>query len=320
MTNSPALSYETMIAAIEKENEIPGSWLTNILASNPHATRSVELVNALNNRSIPLDDYQVNLIIAASTNHYTPLQVAESMLSYYRFQEVEARANFANYISENSVTFDASEYINSLDEALAFGDLIQKANLMLETDNIINALDLMHNAPQQHKLSTREIEVLNDVQTIIRLEHDILTLQNGQLTEQQLQLLENYWLNDPYGAGPEALRVLISLIGYNPRFIDLNDDYSLRSTHVQKTEKPTQFNIFPNPATDYILFRRTGSELQKAQLRIYSIDGREVLSESIQPGQTEKSIWINDLQAGEYLITLQLGESDLLQRGTFIKL
>jgi hypothetical protein len=320
MQNSPELSYEVMIAAIEKENEIPTSWLTNILASNPHATRSVDLVSALNNRSIPLDEYQVNLIVAASANHYTPLQVAETLLSYYRYQEVEARANFANCIAQNSSAFETSDFTNLYNEEQSIGERVQKANLLLEVGDITGALDLLYEAPLHHKLNSEELQILEDVQDIIRLEHDILTVQNGELTTEQQQLLEGYWLNDPYGAGPEALRILLSLTAYTPHFIDLNEDYALRSAQVQKADKTLEWNTWPNPATEYILIRRNGSELPKGIIQVFGIDGREVLSESIQNGQLEKTIWIESLPAGEYLLTVRLDDKTLVERKTFIKL
>ena len=55
LSKSPALSDEVMIAAIEKEYALPASLLTIILAANPSAAKSAEVLKALESRENPLD-------------------------------------------------------------------------------------------------------------------------------------------------------------------------------------------------------------------------------------------------------------------------
>jgi hypothetical protein len=55
---SPALSEEVMIAAIEKEYDLPASLLTLILSANPTAAKSAAIWEAIDMRNIPLDAFQ----------------------------------------------------------------------------------------------------------------------------------------------------------------------------------------------------------------------------------------------------------------------
>lgn len=76
-----------------------------------------------------------------------------------------------------------------------------------------------------------------------------------------------------------------------------------------------EINVYPNPANSVVNITTTQS-ISNAQLVIIDMNGREISSQTVNGNQF--SVDVNELKAGNYLITLQEGNK-ILGRKTFIK-
>jgi len=73
-------------------------------------------------------------------------------------------------------------------------------------------------------------------------------------------------------------------------------------TSVVKTFSSENFSVWPNPSSNMIFIENKGSQLTGSTCKIYSVDGKTVLTQKIS-GKTEE-IGISQLKSGIYLIAL----------------
>jgi hypothetical protein len=77
----------------------------------------------------------------------------------------------------------------------------------------------------------------------------------------------------------------------------------------------TEMSIFPNPTTDYLTFE-TGNQGSNRILRIFDLNGREVMTEQFD--NQKITVNVSSLPQGHYSYVLQK-KNDLLNSGSFIK-
>ncbi len=320
MQQQGKLSDEVMIAAIQLESELPASWLTNVLATNPHATASVAVMDALQNRYNPLDEYQMMLIREGSTNTMTPLQVAKRLMGHYRYEEVTGRSTYLQELNSSGDVLTETEILTMYHADEFLGDRLQAASLLRSMGQFESAQSLLNSASQALPLSAEEEADITTAASIYEIEHIAISQQESLLTPTQLAWLEDIWLNDPYNMGPLALQVLMSLAGYEPEWTDYEVPAELRSMQgMLVSQKQSAFTAYPNPVSDFINIKRSGTTEEVVMLEIQSVDARIVGTDKFNTTQSEISFLTNQLAEGAYVILLKNEQGKLLERIQFIK-
>jgi hypothetical protein len=89
---------------------------------------------------------------------------------------------------------------------------------------------------------------------------------------------------------------------------------------VSEQVSPTfTFSLYPNPATENITMNYSLEESAKVQYVIYDLTGKKVQTESATrfPGAQQQRIDVNALQAGTYLLSVNVDGSLITKR--FVK-
>ena len=73
-------------------------------------------------------------------------------------------------------------------------------------------------------------------------------------------------------------------------------------------EQNFDFNIFPNPANQEVTIALASSGLDKANIVLLDLLGREVKHWELQRGEVEKSLSLQDIPSGLHLIRVSQGE------------
>ncbi len=107
---------------------------------------------------------------------------------------------------------------------------------------------------------------------------------------------------------PQSAMEIISL---------LETKYGLVSSNTSEMDHQEEFAVYPNPSTDYINIKTSNNSNIK-NVKIYSITGHEIWSESKKSSTLDISIDVNDFQNGVYLISVEFKSGDRFSR-TFIK-
>lgn len=87
----------------------------------------------------------------------------------------------------------------------------------------------------------------------------------------------------------------------------------------EQENSPFTFSFYPNPSTENITMNYSLEESAKIQYVIYDLTGKKVQTESATrfPGAQQQSIDVNSLQAGTYLLSLNLNGNVITKR--FVK-
>ena len=87
----------------------------------------------------------------------------------------------------------------------------------------------------------------------------------------------------------------------------------------EQENSPFTFSFYPNPTTENITVNYSLEESAKVQYVIYDLTGKKVQNESATrfPGEQQQSIDVNSLQAGTYLLSLNVNGSVITKR--FVK-
>jgi hypothetical protein len=317
---SPQLSTEVMIAAIEKEFEIPTSWLTVILASNPHATQSAEILAALEARQIPLDAFQMDLIVNARTNQLTPYQLCQKMLGHYRYQLSDARQSYLQYVGSEVSGISSMDIAALFDETEVYSELLQKASEIRTAGDFDGARTMMLNAVNYHKLTQEEIDAIGTTVAIWDIEKAALTEQGGVLTEAQLSQLEHFWIDDPCLSGPQALQVLMALSNYIPAYMGCYALEERNATFSSNNTIPQNLNVYPNPATDFVVCKLEVPVDYDAYIELIDISGKLIHKISLYKGQQEITITTAKISVGEYILKMTDKDGNTISQSKFVKL
>ncbi|HLP13668.1 MAG TPA: T9SS type A sorting domain-containing protein [Flavobacteriales bacterium] len=119
----------------------------------------------------------------------------------------------------------------------------------------------------------------------------------GTTTNRQLKP----WL-DPLNTGVTSLagRENICVIG--------EEEYAIENL----------FNMYPNPVRDMLVIESTGFNESVHNLFIYDQLGKLVISESINPGMSKKSVLVTNLEEGVYSVVISNGQRSFTRK--FVKL
>ncbi len=317
---SPQLSTEVMIVAIEKEFEIPASWLTVILASNPHATQSAEILAALEARQIPLDVFQLDLIVNARSHQLTPYQLCQKMLGHYRYQLSDARQSYLQYVGSEVSGVNSTDIAGLFDETEVYSELLQKASEIRTAGDFDGARSMMLDAVNYHKLTQEEIDAIGTTVAIWDIENAAITEQGGVLTEAQISQLEHFWTDDPCLSGPQARQVLMALSNYMPSQVECYAMEERNARFSANNNVLQNLNVYPNPATDFVVCKLEVPVDYDAYIELIDINGKLISKVSLYKGQREVTITTAKISLGEYILKMTDQDGNTISQSKFMKL
>ncbi|MFN0032517.1 MAG: T9SS type A sorting domain-containing protein, partial [Flavobacteriales bacterium] len=247
MNESPALSEEVMLATIERQFQLPQVLLTQLLASNPTAAKSVEIQKALDNQSTPLSEYQreqidIGLTIISVKEHY---EANISALQAQRDQSIHSLMDAIDEDPEHPNPIGAK--LALLSNPLFLTDVYLKSELLMANGQYANAVALLENADSYCKLTRADVEEIFHLVYLATLEENLPEL----LSNSQENMLETIrTTSGPWAsAWAESIMVRFGLKEiYSPIYTPDDVPPHLRSSKVSKSDVAEAITCYPNPA------------------------------------------------------------------------
>jgi Secretion system C-terminal sorting domain len=292
---SPALSEEVMIAAIQKEYELPKALLTHILASNPQAAKNAKVQDALDLRTNPLSEYQRNQINTGRL-WLSEVELLEADIVGVNTQ-IEKEI-FKYFVSNAPV----ADYLNALDDE-NYNENLLKAAVLAESGMLDEARILLEKAASK-KESFIDPNSISTCLQIMAINYD---LRHGQLpmsgnNEQQLLAI---WENNTNGMGAFAHTLLETFAGYAP---EENASGELRveeaQSEVSAAGNGLDVMLWPVPASEFINVKFDTQNNSAAKMVVYNYNGQSVLEHNLNQGQVESVLDISTFSAGFYTLTI----------------
>jgi len=323
---SPNLSEEVMLEAINKEYDIPASLLTLILQSNPHAAKSSKVQKELDERTMPLEEYQREMI-----NEGLELVSFKEQLEASKSHH-EGKVNFLlnqiiHDILSDSTEVDKIAAIESAIDGYAAPDhyyLI--VDLYLNAGKLSEAQAKLNQVGADFELDPRRDAEYADYLEVYGVLFDKISNGINILTQTEMDLLVEIAYKKSTLAAGLALSVLYEYADYSFLEVLVEPDLQLQgqgksnnsanSGRIQKDFKERSINLFPNP-TRGIVFIKCPIETGGYSAEIYNVTGSIVKKQTID--HRTKSIDMRDVANGTYLIVIRDEKNDQVGKWNIIK-
>lgn len=312
MLESPYLSDQTLIAAINNTDLLPDLLLKLILIANPQCTRSDEVLLAIEEREPQLPEYMIDEIMLGE-DLPSPLEALEATVSYH----VHERQNTLNRI----ITIYLNDTVNSYarDSLLALFDRDEYLNAKYAKafihlyENDFEALDIMMSDIEAmldgEDYQQQQYQEHLDFIEIARIMHED-SLSYEDLTTSQIDLLYNLAENGMFFPAAYARSLLIC---YDPEF-EYEEPIALPVVETYRKKGPVHFvpntagcsfKVYPNPALDYVILDfKMQKEDVTAVVHITNNKGQLVNRIHLEEPVGQLMVGCRELTSGLYHFTL----------------
>jgi uncharacterized repeat protein (TIGR01451 family) len=126
-------------------------------------------------------------------------------------------------------------------------------------------------------------------------------------------------LDQYYNMADDITGVTAGLVYYRLRQLDIDGKISLSKVVSVRLKKNSDFTISPNPFSSYVNINIDWTKNENTLIKIFSMSGREMLSENIQMNKGINYIQLNELSSfpsGNYLIQFNSSEGRIFKKVT----
>jgi uncharacterized protein YfkK (UPF0435 family) len=309
---SPNLSEALLIEAIRKEYDLPPALLTSILQSNPIAAKSDKIQKEIDNRMMPLADYQKEMI-AEGMNWISEMEAIQSEIASLRSQRSTILRN------ELLLQWDPEEInYEAISAILALGAFPEDRIMHIAS---LQALD---QTQEQENLSSTllsdfsfEATDANDIaywQQLLAIADEAITLGTFNYSSFCEEVLDQD-LSLSSGLAQTLLVENEDLWIQEPIFTV--DEVEIRSSHSPQIEEEL-FKLSPNPNRDYTLLRALSSNAFD-RLEVVNSIGEVIFNEDYTSAQMEILCDVSPWKPGVYFFRVFTVEG-IIHELKFVKL
>jgi len=315
MATSPYLSDSVVESAILKEDVLPNALLRDIMVANAHSSKSELLMNTLDTRWDPMPDYMKAQILQGRSL-VSLKEETESRLGAFRLDKARALYGLSRLFIYDTLnpTTAVDSLIDLLSTEYTLSAQYQWAMLELGKGEYTQGSSVLSNIPTQIALTSQEltqhqqmVDYYNWLTSVKQSQGNILNP-----SASQRQQLWNMAMADSSKAGVYARNLLVALgdTTYHEPII-LPDLY--KSTLAQASyedllnvQGPSLLNIFPNPASGYVILEYKLETEMPATISIHDMKGVRIKSVNTSGQQNQLTVITRDWLPGVYLVGLHV--------------
>jgi hypothetical protein len=319
MGKSPNLSEEVLIEIINKEASIPNVLVKQILASNPQAAKNIEVMDRVENKLIPFDEYQKAEIMEGLEWVSTKERLESEMTSLLYNREI-ALQRIAEEIMLNESIEDKSEaYLLYLNTNEFRNDAIKMAEVLIGNGDIGGAVETISGIISSFDMKADAESELVDWLAVLEIQSYLESTGSTSLTYTDYSSLENYFLNSGSIPATYAYNLLLkySDFEYEEPIYEYAVDANIRNEQIS-ANTAALFTLLPNPFGSFIVIDSRYSGV--AEIEIVDLTGRIVLEENLRDSEFQKIIDLAFLSPGTYILSIQSLSQQLLFSSPIIKL
>ncbi len=300
-----------MIEAINKEYTLPASLLTLILNSNPHAAKSSRIQEKLDERAVPLADYQ-RAMIDEGLQLVSYKEGLEARESYYK-----TRYNFllnqiifeifadTTRLDKISAIISAIDGYETVDHYYLIIDLYLKAGKITEAQNWLNAIGTDFN------LDPRRDAEYADFIAVYGILFDHAATGDTTLTQNEQNTLNTIAYKHSTLAASIAK---VTLFGYTGiLFLEVLVKPEFGGTpksmnHPSKAPEIKECKVYPNPTAGVLLIE-IPDDYVEVQAIVRNESGKVIRNEVLSSGMA--TLNLRALASGSYTLYLHSEVGDL---------
>ncbi len=317
LIESPFLSDTVMESTIAKESVYPNAMVRDVLVANPQSAKTAKVLNALDNRFVPMPDYMMDQIMLGQ-NIIGAKELLEQSKTRHVITKTKSINKLIKYYMEDTLGVAPQDSLLSiLNNENNTSAYYKRAFIYLENNDSLNTLNVLNSIPINFNLSNRENTIhnlyCNLFDVLIPMHSDTIGIDS--IRETQLLDIEQY---DHLIPGIYARNTLLNngSIYYNEPIYLPNSLKGFEFSENKRTEQntnATHIKVFPNPAVNYFIIEYNLEEIiGKAMIRFCDKNGKTINSYLLNDKQNQKIFDIGQLSSGMYFIQLFFND-DLIE-------
>jgi len=324
---SPYLSDTVMVSAVEKEDVLPNSIVTEVLTANPQSAKSYKVLNKLNARENPPNDNQMAQIHANDTI-LGAKELTEASLSGFRGKAAQNVYDLVRLYMNDTTGYNKTDsIISTLDYLNNPSSYYIKAFLYLAEADSVNVVNTLADVETDFELSQKQEDEHGYFKDYFNL---LLTQQSRNksytdLDSSQMVTLTNIFDNAKGKVQGYARNLLRAATGADypvvivfPQNGNKSKEIIIRYSSLNELGN-AYFKVYPNPAKEYISIEYNFDfAITHPQFEIITLQGINVFSFITHNRRGVYNIDLRDWKPGTYLINLS-SNGKTLQSEKFIK-
>jgi len=324
MNQAPFISDTVLKTAIYKEDVLINAMIRDVLVANPQSAKSNDIMNAIDERFDPMPQWMKDQVLEG-VNVLSAKEAIEAELSSWKQIRSEHFNNLYQFFRKDTLdpaTLDSLELLLVNDPYV--DSKYRLAFYYYQKQDYNNMNTVLGNIPSAFELSNMQQAIHQDYLTLFII---LEQLSGNELLVDTVQAvqLETLIERDDYFPGAYARDILLAA-----GFIDYEEPIiipeAFKSSEVVENEtfnsfdKPEILNVFPNPASDYIVIDYNAEGHNGiVLLSIIDLNGKPVFAEVQNMQRNQKVISTQDWNSGIYLVTVSVNGSTIKSRKLTIK-
>ena len=320
LSESPYLSDTVMKTSITKDEVLDNAMIRDVLVANPQSAKSDQIINMLEDRTVPMPDYMMAQILEGEDT-ISSKEILESKRAYWEGEKAKEYQRLLRHYKGDSINPPTEDslawlfaYRNSPGAYYDWATWHHKHRRFNQQDSILNLIPSMFSLTYSQQSTHQAYFDLFEINSQLMVDSSIVF----NVDSLKQIVLQNIVLNNNDFPGAYARNILIAAgkITYQEPII--LPDTSLKSKKRDRyrgVKLPFEINIlkvYPNPAHDYFVVEyHWESAPNYGFIHMYDIAGKEVGSFSITGKQNQVIIPTKKLQSGVYLLILEINGKKL---------
>ena len=308
LNKTPYLSDTVISNAIDKEDVLNNTMIYEVMTSNPKSARSQKLIEKLDERQNPMPGYLKAGIINASAIT-TERDSLEGLLAMHNRERQDA---FNRIMIKYYGLLEDPDYLDSISEILHSYRIEEQYQevLLKYSQNNNEYISVYNNIPIQFQLTSSQMNNYESLGDFIDLlsDYDI----NTEFTNPDSLFVADLELFAENHSGWTKLRSMNMLRKVNetaycePYLYDnIQKNKELSFEWNSTVESSTKLHFYPNPAETYLNIDYLSTEkVDDVYICISTMDGKMILTKSLQSSPLSTIIDLRYFSQGVYLITL----------------
>ena len=320
IAESPYLSDTVMKTSITKEEVLDNTMIRDVLVANPQSAKSDDIINMLENRTVPMPDYMMAQILAGADT-VGAKEILEAQETWWNSEATQSYIRLLNYFKGDSVTpanEDSLNWLFSYHNTLA--SHYDKATWLNAKGDHNQAMNTLASIPGLFTLTPSQIEAHNAFTNFTELYKQIHSDTTGlfSIDSTAASTLQTIVLTNTGVPSAFSRNVLIAngLINYQEPIIlpdtNLKSGYKQKFKGVQELVEASFITVFPNPANDYFVVKFKLEQLfEPGLLNLYDENGKIVKSLTFTGKQDQLIFPASNITPGVYILAIESGNKRL---------
>jgi len=259
INTSPYLSDTVLLSSAEKEDVLSNVMITDIMVANPQSAKNDGILDALDQRIMPLSDTMWSEIMGGADTIAGRERLEAELTGWIKSKEAIFSELLRYYQNDSLYQWSKDSLLVLMQTDLVFSTQISLANYYMDRKEFLSADSLLQSLSENYNIKPRDDSARQRLITLIPLLQQLYVDTIGYLIPDSIQQLTLQALSsnksDIAGAYARNIQIASGLLDYQEPILATSTLKSLKRYHsinVIKASVSTQFKVFPNPCKDYI--------------------------------------------------------------------